>query len=274
MALGLPVVCIDARHAKAALAMQLNKTDANDALGLAQVVRTGWYREVAVKSEQSHRTRGLLAARAKLVSMRKEVTITPLIASLEARRLDISQALLDAGADINFPVFNPGSGWLYNALGFAIYRGNQEQAVFLMDRGASIDIPAMHSQSIEKEHDIQIPLAQAFASGDSNMVKLLVERGANIFAKTPSGMTIPHILAFLSVPEANIFAALRWLVDQGVPIDSKDYKGMTPLARAVMANRLGVARVLLALGATPEAALPYATQHPEMTRLLLDARKR
>ncbi len=35
-ALGLPVVCIDARHAKAALAMRLNKTDANDAVGLAQ----------------------------------------------------------------------------------------------------------------------------------------------------------------------------------------------------------------------------------------------
>lgn len=72
-ALGLPVICIDARHAKAALAMQLNKTDANDAFGLAQIVRTGWYREVAVKSEHSHRTRGLLAARAKLVGMNKEV---------------------------------------------------------------------------------------------------------------------------------------------------------------------------------------------------------
>jgi transposase len=72
-ALGLPMVCVDARHAKAALAMQLNKTDANDAVGLAQIVRTGWYRQVAVKSEHSHRTRGLLAARARLVGMRKEV---------------------------------------------------------------------------------------------------------------------------------------------------------------------------------------------------------
>jgi transposase len=72
-ALGLPVVCVDARHAKAALAMQLNKTDANDAVGLAQIVRTGWYREVVVKSESSHRTRALLAARAKLVGMRKEL---------------------------------------------------------------------------------------------------------------------------------------------------------------------------------------------------------
>jgi transposase len=43
---GVPAVCMDARHAKAALSLQINKTDANDAFGLAQVVRTGWYREV------------------------------------------------------------------------------------------------------------------------------------------------------------------------------------------------------------------------------------
>ena len=52
--LGLPVICLDARHAKAALALQLNKSDRNDARGLAQIVRTGWYREVVVKSVDSH----------------------------------------------------------------------------------------------------------------------------------------------------------------------------------------------------------------------------
>lgn len=65
----LDVVCLDARHARAALQMQINKTDQNDAEGLAQIMRTGWYRAVHVKSYESHRARSLLGARAQLVGM-------------------------------------------------------------------------------------------------------------------------------------------------------------------------------------------------------------
>jgi transposase len=64
---GVPIVCMDARHAKAALQLQINKTDANDAFGLAQVVRTGWYREIAVKSLDAQALRSLLVARSQLV---------------------------------------------------------------------------------------------------------------------------------------------------------------------------------------------------------------
>jgi transposase len=51
----------------------MNKTDANDAYGLAQIVRTGWYKEVAVKSLDSHRLRTLLSSRAQLVDMRRDL---------------------------------------------------------------------------------------------------------------------------------------------------------------------------------------------------------
>jgi len=71
--LGLPVICLDARHAKAALSLQLNKSDRNDALGLAQIVRTGWYREVAVKSLDSQLIRSLITTRAQLVRMRVDL---------------------------------------------------------------------------------------------------------------------------------------------------------------------------------------------------------
>jgi transposase len=53
----------------AALKMQMNKTDQNDAEGLAQIMRTRWYRSVHVKSLDAHRTRALLGARAQLVGM-------------------------------------------------------------------------------------------------------------------------------------------------------------------------------------------------------------
>jgi transposase len=72
--MGLPVICLDARHAKAALQMQSNKTDKNDAHGLAQIVRTGWYREVSVKSMDNHRVRAVLGARAQLIGMRVDVS--------------------------------------------------------------------------------------------------------------------------------------------------------------------------------------------------------
>jgi transposase len=69
----LPVVCIDARHAHATLSVRMNKSDPNDARGLAELVRVGWYREVRVKSDEGQAVRSLLVARARLVSIRRNL---------------------------------------------------------------------------------------------------------------------------------------------------------------------------------------------------------
>lgn len=71
---GVPVICIDARHAKAALDMAANKTDANDADGLAHLAEVGFYREVRVKGFDSMLTRTLVAARTKLVHIKTELS--------------------------------------------------------------------------------------------------------------------------------------------------------------------------------------------------------
>lgn len=73
-ALGVPAICIDARHAKAALDMAPNKTDANDADGLAQLAEVGFYREVRVKRYDSMLTRTLLAARTLVIRSGVELT--------------------------------------------------------------------------------------------------------------------------------------------------------------------------------------------------------
>jgi transposase len=71
--LGFPVICIDARHAKAVLKMQINKSDRNDAVGIARIMQTGWYKEVRVKELDSHAVRTLLASRALLVKIKRDL---------------------------------------------------------------------------------------------------------------------------------------------------------------------------------------------------------
>ena len=74
-ATGLNVVCIEARHAHAVMsAAQVNKNDRNDAKALAQLLRTGWYRAVHVKSYGAHQLRAVLGARAQLVTMTTRIS--------------------------------------------------------------------------------------------------------------------------------------------------------------------------------------------------------
>jgi len=70
---GLPVVCLETRQVKAALSAQKNKTDRNDAVGIGQIVRTGWYREVHVKSRCTQEMRVLLSNRRLLLSQRVDI---------------------------------------------------------------------------------------------------------------------------------------------------------------------------------------------------------
>ena len=71
--LGLPVICIDARHAKAVLKMRINKSDRNDAIGIARIMQSGWFKEVHVKDIDSHSVRALLASRALLVKIKRDL---------------------------------------------------------------------------------------------------------------------------------------------------------------------------------------------------------
>lgn len=68
-----PVICIDARHAHGTLKAQRVKTDKNDARGLAQISRTGWYKAVHVKSPAGQSLRALVGGRKQMVCLRLEL---------------------------------------------------------------------------------------------------------------------------------------------------------------------------------------------------------
>ena len=65
---GLPVICVETRHMRAMLKVQINKTDRNDARGVAQMMRVGLYRPVHVKTLRSQKLRMLLTHRKLLQS--------------------------------------------------------------------------------------------------------------------------------------------------------------------------------------------------------------
>ena len=53
VALGVPAVCLETRHVRAAVGAQRNKTDAADALGIAHLMRMGWFRQASISAGSS-----------------------------------------------------------------------------------------------------------------------------------------------------------------------------------------------------------------------------
>ncbi|OSI74454.1 IS110 family transposase [Bradyrhizobium canariense] len=64
---GLPMIYIEKRHAKAAMNAMLNKSASTDEKDIAQMMRTGWFRTVHVKSESAQMLRALLVGRKALL---------------------------------------------------------------------------------------------------------------------------------------------------------------------------------------------------------------
>lgn len=104
--LGLPVVCLETRHVRASMSAQRNKTDAADAIGIAHLMRTGWFRQAHVKTDGAYRLRLLLIQRRNLKRkfLDLENTIRHSLKSFGVKlskvgRAKFDQAVRDASAD-------------------------------------------------------------------------------------------------------------------------------------------------------------------------------
>ena len=72
--LSIPAICIDARKMATVLSIQINKTDKNDARGIATAMRCGLYREVVEKSVEAREIGTLLGARRLLVTQKVQLS--------------------------------------------------------------------------------------------------------------------------------------------------------------------------------------------------------
>ena len=67
--LGVPALCIDSRKMSAILSVTINKTDKNDARGIADAIRCNHYKEIYVKSDEDASVEILLKSRKTLVHL-------------------------------------------------------------------------------------------------------------------------------------------------------------------------------------------------------------
>jgi transposase len=114
--LGVPAICLDSRHAHRVLSMKRNKNDRNDARGLADLVRMGWYREARVRSLDAQFVRSLLLSRQQLLQARRNIenqirgalkTLGVMTGPSKGRRFMPRVIELRADNDWLGPVFDP-----------------------------------------------------------------------------------------------------------------------------------------------------------------------
>jgi len=72
----VPILCLETRHAHRALSARTNKTDRNDARGLAELMRVGWYREAWIRGTSANAIRSLLLGRRLLLQTKRTLENT------------------------------------------------------------------------------------------------------------------------------------------------------------------------------------------------------
>jgi transposase len=73
---GLPVLCVDARKMSTVLSLRVNKTDNNDAQGIADAMRCGIYKETAQKSKRSIEISTIMQGRKTLINQKVQLSNT------------------------------------------------------------------------------------------------------------------------------------------------------------------------------------------------------
>jgi ankyrin repeat protein len=182
---------------------------------------------------------------------------TPLHLSVRQGRKDIVELLIKKGADVNAK-----NKWNRTPYDIAVDQGRKEIAGILLNEIAKSAISAVNNA-----------FQQAVRAGDTDLVKSLISKGADVNARGRGDYTALH-----NARES--IEIMRLLLANGADIEARQEHGATPLACVAYSGHIEAARLLIEHGADIEAKLSdgettpllraVSQQHVETTKLLLD----
>lgn len=163
--------------------------------------------------------------------------VPPIVAAATRGFLPIIAELLQAGASID-----EADAQGHTALHTACFVGNHQCAVFLVERGANVNAVSKKGAA---------PLAWAAHKGHLGTVKALLDKGALVNGQTAKAVAPSEIerIPLLAAARSNRLDVLRLLLDCGADMEAKNEKGESALHCAAAADALKCAQELLRRGA-------------------------
>jgi len=194
---------------------------------------------------------------------------TPIARAASGGYVATVRLLLESGADVNTPC-NHGP----NALSLASSRGQEAIVLLLLEKGADVNrvgqqglypisdaIEAGHAGIFRAliEHGAEInvrysyytPLIHAAQKGRAEIVKMLLDRGADVRAIDHNGMS-----ALLQAIDKGYPEIAKMLIERGSDVNIRAGNGSRPLALARSMRQESVMQALTAAGATERAGPP------------------
>jgi ankyrin repeat protein len=225
-----------------ALALTADGIDSTDASGSTPLLVAAGHDDVA-------QVRQLLKTGAN-PNVRNKLDTTPLLEAAFHSNPEIIKALLDAGADPNAAGADGQTPLMLVARGTSVVA-----AKMLLDKGAS-------AKAAESQRQ-QTALMWAAANSQGPMTRLLVERGADLDAKTATDLMTPLVsaepraqprspggmTALMFASREGCLDCVEAMVQKGASIDLPDPEGVTPLLWAIWNTRFDVAKYLIEHGA-------------------------
>ncbi|OAA76183.1 Ankyrin repeat-containing domain protein [Akanthomyces lecanii RCEF 1005] len=192
-----------------------------------------------------------------------EHTRYPLIAALRGRHYSLAKMLVDAGADITCRDFSDDTPIICAAM-----TGNLEMVTLLLDRGADIfttsrnglclflaaftigSNPSLVEMLLDRgglapEDEVNSYLASAVQRGWYNVIKLLIEKGADLEYK-PVERPVPLLVVSIIIDRFDI---AELLIQKGADVNARDYDQSCALHYTRQEEHLPLVKSLLAAGA-------------------------